>query len=184
MPYVAALSDEPWPTNRTRRPRSRATAATRAYSSSCSSRRSNARGCSRISPRKSSPGTCSGAGSGDDTRLASDEHGLDFEVVVEHDDVRAAADGDAADVAPAEDLRGHSRRCGEREVERGAERMKVADRVDHGQDAAREDAVGPAHGAVADAELDAAETVRLVAAVGRGDRVGHERDASGRGAPD
>src|SRR6476469_5153522 len=142
MPYVAALSDEPWPTNRTRRPRSRATAATRAYSSSCSSRRSNARGCSRISPRKSSPGTCSGAGSGDDTRLASHEHRLDFEVVVQHDDVRATADADPADVGPAEDLRGHGRRRCERELERRTERVEVADGVDHRQDAAREDAVG------------------------------------------
>src|SRR5213592_1360414 len=103
MPYVAALSDEPCPTKRTRRPRSRATVATRAYSSSCSSRRSNARGCSWISPRKSAPGTCSGAGSGDDTRLASDEYRLHFEVVVQHDEVCGTADAEAADVSSAED---------------------------------------------------------------------------------
>src|SRR3954452_17694788 len=126
MPYVAALSDEPCPTKRTRRPRSRATAATRAYSSSCSSNRSNARGCSWISPRKSSPGTCSGVGSGDDTRLASEKHRLHFEVVVQHDEVRRTADAEAADVVSPQDLRRHRRRRGECELDRHPERVQVA----------------------------------------------------------
>src|SRR3954470_22845499 len=117
MPYVAALSDEPCPTKRTRRPRSRATAATRAYSSSCSSRRSNAWGCSWISARKSLPGTCSGVGSGDDTSLASQQHRLHFEVVVQHDEVRRTADVEAADVVSSQDSCGHRRRRRERELE-------------------------------------------------------------------
>src|SRR3954453_2298719 len=184
MPYVAALSDEPCPTKRTRRPRSRATAATRAYSSSCSSNRSSARGCSWISPRKSWPGTCSGGGPGDDTRLASEEHRLHFEVVVEYDEIRRAADGEAADVVPAQDLRGHRRRRGEGELERHPEPVQVANGVDHRQNAARENSVRPAHGAVVDAEVDAPHAVRLVAAARRPDGARHERKPSGRLAPD
>src|SRR5919198_2487625 len=89
-PYAAALSDEPWPTIRTVvAPRSRAAAATRAYSASCSRSRARASGCSRISVRSFSPGTAgaAGMGSGDDTGLASDEDAVDLEVVVEDDDV-------------------------------------------------------------------------------------------------
>src|SRR3954468_14744307 len=103
MPYVAALSDAPCPTKRTRRPRSRATAATRAYSSSCSSRRSNARGCSWISARNSLPGIYSGVGSGEERPLASQQHRLHFEVVVQHDEIRGTADVEAADVVSSED---------------------------------------------------------------------------------
>src|SRR4051794_18303052 len=157
MPYVAALSDEPCPTKRTRRPRSRATAATRAYSSSCSSSLSNARGCSWISARKSLPGTCSGVGSGDDTRLASDQHRLDFEVVVQHDEIRRTADLEAADVVSAQDSCRHGRRRSECELEGHVERVQVANCVDHRQDAAREDSIRPADGPVVEAELDAPE---------------------------
>src|ERR687887_880328 len=87
-PYAAALSDEPWPTMRTVvAPRSRAAAAIRAYSLSCSSSERSACGCSRISARRWAPGSAaraSAAGSGDDTRLPADEDALDLEVVVEH----------------------------------------------------------------------------------------------------
>src|SRR3954452_3604855 len=164
MPYVAALSDDPCPTKRTRRPRSRATAATRAYSSSCSSRRSKARGCSWISARKSLPGTYSGVGSGDDTRLASQQHRLHFEVVVQHDEIRGTADVEAADVVSAEDSCRHRRRRSERELERHVEGVHVANCFDHRQHAARENSVRPSHGPVVEAELDAPEAVRLVAA--------------------
>src|SRR5205823_15024778 len=91
MPYEAALSDEPWPTSRTIvASRSRAAAATRANSRSCSSSPRSACGCSRISPRNWAPGWGGrpGSASAGDELIASDEHALDIEVVGQHDDVR------------------------------------------------------------------------------------------------
>src|SRR4051812_49248605 len=89
MPKDAALSDEPCPTKRTRfAPRPRATAATRAYSRSCSSRPRSACGCPRISDRNCEPGSGGAVRrSGCDELIASDEHALDLEIVGEDDDV-------------------------------------------------------------------------------------------------
>src|ERR1044072_5959254 len=88
-PNDAALSEEPWPTNRTRRrSRSRTTDATPAISASCSSRRRSAAGCSRISATNRVP--ISLPFSARDKRLSPDEGADDLEAVVEDDDVRRA----------------------------------------------------------------------------------------------
>src|SRR6187431_2162695 len=85
-PNDAALSEEPWPTNRTRRrSRSRTTDATPAISASCSSRRRSAAGCSRISARNRVP--ISLPFSACDKRLSPDEGADDLEGVVEGDEV-------------------------------------------------------------------------------------------------
>ena len=139
-----------------RRPRSRATAATRAYSSSCSSRRASARGCSRISPRKSSPGDVQRRRlrrrhAPRLRRAPSRPRGCRRARRRPRDRRRRAAD-----VGPAEDAaraRPSPRRA--RSSSGDPERVEVAHRVDHRQDAAGEDPVRPAHGAVADADLDA-----------------------------
>src|SRR5207244_657987 len=163
-PYDAALSEEPWPTIRTRFvPRSRAVAATRANSSPCSSSPSSARGCSRISARNWLPSSPTGSrsrASSDDTRLASHEHALDLEAVAQDDKI-----GGEVDVEPPNrretEHGGRDRRRGSDSVgEPDSEGMQVSDGVDHRQHAARQDAVRPAHGAVAHDHLEAAEAVR------------------------
>src|SRR6059058_242391 len=103
-------------------PRSRAAAATRAYSASCSRSRARASGCSRISARSFSPGSAgaAGTGSGDDTGLAADEDAVDLEVVVEHDDVGGQTGLEATDRREPDDLRRHGASRFERLGERHA----------------------------------------------------------------
>src|SRR5919198_2595637 len=170
-------------------PRSRAAAATRAYSLSCWSSERSAFGCSLISARSWAPGStvrAPGAGSGDDTRLPADEHAVDPEVVVEHDDVGRPARVEAPDRRDPDDAGRHRARCLERLRERNAERVEVPHRLDHRQHAPGEDAVRPADDAVPERHLEAAEAVRAVAHAGPGarERIRDEREAPGRGAPD
>ena len=88
----------------------RASAATSANSDSCESRRRSAAGCSRISSSSAAPGGSGGTGSGSDKVFAPDEHAVDLEVVVEHDDVRAHAALDPPDLELADDSRRDRRR--------------------------------------------------------------------------
>ena len=80
---------------------------------------------------------------------------------------------------------GRNRRCGIGcALERDAELDEVPDRLDHRQRAAREHAVVPADDAVADVDPDVAECVLAVPEPRAGDRIGHEREASGRDPPE
>ena len=116
--------------------------------------------------------------------VASDEHPLDGEVVVEHDDVGRQPDAQAPDVRAPDHPRGHGRRRAERVRERHAERVQVPDRLDHRQRAAREHAVGAAGDAVAHVDLEAAQAVGAVADARAGDRVRDEGHAPAGGLPD
>src|SRR5436190_8522780 len=119
-----------------------------------------------------------------DMHLAAHEHAGDVEVVVEHDDVGGEADAEPADLVVAERPAGHGRSGRDRVLERDAERVEVAERVDHRQDATREHAFGTADGAVVHLDVEAAERrVRALAASGGGDRVGDEREAAGGCVP-
>ena len=123
----------------------------------------------------------SGTASGCDTGLASDEHALDLEFLAEDDEVGGGADLDPAGVG-ADHARGDGGGRVERVLERDAERVQVAHRLDHRQDAAREHAVvRRADDSVAHLDRDVAEPVGAVAAdAGAGDGVGDEREAAAR----
>src|SRR5690242_14979886 len=101
----------------------------RAISSLAASSRSSAAGCSKISVRKSVPGTAAMA-SARDTGLSADEHALDLEVVVQHHHVRAPADPEAAEVAQPEDSGGNERGGLGSPFERDSELDQVPHRLD------------------------------------------------------
>src|SRR5262249_59092941 len=88
-------------------PRSRAVAATRAKSASCSSSARSACGCSRISARKTAPGGSATTVSGDDTGLAADADAFDLEVVVQDEQVGLGADLQPPELWPPEHASRH-----------------------------------------------------------------------------
>src|SRR3954468_18325694 len=153
--------------------------ATASNSARCASSRRSASGCSRISAKYSAPG------SGGDKGLAGNEDTLDLHFFAEDDEVCPGADLDPPGVG-ADHARGN---CGggvERRLERDAEGVQVPNRVDHGQDAAREDAVPvAAYDAVAHLDRDVPEAVGAVPAdPGAGDRIGDESQAPAGRLPD
>src|SRR5262245_52407504 len=109
--------------------------ATLAYAASCSSSARSAAGCSRISARNCCPGPPVAISSASDTRLSADENALDAKTVVEDDDVRGDAARDTAGRVGAEDPGGDGGCRVERLLERDAERVEVAHRLDHRQHA-------------------------------------------------
>src|SRR5919108_3407611 len=130
-------------------PRLRASSATRAYVRWCSSSARRARGCARISARKSAPGASgAAAGSGNDTGLAPDADALDLEVVVQNHEVGGQLDVESAERGASEDARRNRRRGPDRLGERDAEPVQVTHRLDHGQRAPSEDVTVAAHDAL------------------------------------
>ena len=169
-----------------RAPRSRAAAATRANSASCvEQRRSASRLLADLREEARAARLGRPRAQADDTRSASDEHALDLEVVVEDDDVGGQPDVEAPGLAAPSTRAGHRGRRIERLRERRAERVQVADRLDHRERRCPASiAVRPAHGAVGTSTSTLAEAVGAVARARAGHRVGHERDAARSGAPD
>src|SRR6476620_2489390 len=181
MPYEAALSEEPWPTIRmVVAPRSRISVAIRANSVSCSSSRSSAAGCSRISSRNWAPGSRAGASasSADDTCASFHEHALDLEVVSEHDEVGREPDSDATGRRKTEHASRHLGRGTDRVLEWNAQRVEVPDGVDHRQRAPRKRPARAAREPVADLDVEVAQTVGAVVQAGAGHGVGGERETS------
>src|SRR5712691_5514897 len=162
----------------------RAAAATRANSLSCSSSRRRACGCSRISDRKSEPGSGAATASDDDTRLASNHDPFDVEVVVEHDDVGRETDVEATCFFEPECARGNGRGCGKRLLDRDAEHVEVPNRFDHRQQAPREHSLGRANCSILDLQRHGAQAVRAPGHARRRNGVRDERDAPGRRTPD
>src|SRR5918994_1447022 len=184
-PYDAALSDEPCATSRTSVRFVRlASEATSANSDSCESRRRSAAGCSRISSSSAAPGGSSARGSGSDKVFAPNEHAVDLEVVVEHDDVGAHAALDPSDLELADDPGRDRRRRGERVRERHAERVQIPDRLQHRQHASREHVLRAARAAASNLDLDVAQAVAAVTLPRTRHRIGDEREPARGGAPD
>src|SRR5919108_4527945 len=143
-------------------PRSWTAAATRAKSSVRSASRRSASGCSRISARKRSPtlASCvSARASEGDTADALDEDALDLELVRQDDEVSGRAHGEPAHGWQSKHARRHLGRRLDRFLERGAERMEVANRLDHRQRAARKRSPGAACDSVHDLDLETAQAV-------------------------
>ena len=124
MPYDAALSDEPCPTMRTSRKLALANDAprSRAISSSCSSRRRSAAGCSRISARKRRAGRHCRLSLRHVSRLR--RRADDLEVVVEDDEVRRPAHVDPAELRAPRTRAGTARGGLERPLERDVRRRR------------------------------------------------------------
>src|SRR5262249_30165976 len=136
-------------------PRSRISPATRANSASRSRRRSRASGCSRISSRNRAPGSLVAATcSADDTRAPFDEHSLDLEVVAEDDEIGWKPDAEPAGRREPQNACRHIRGCTDCILERHAERMEVADGVDHRERAPGERTGRTASDAVADLDVE------------------------------
>src|SRR3954463_10914774 len=165
-----------------RAPRRCASAATRAYASSCSSSARSAAGGPRISDRKVAPPACGrGAASGNDTRLTPDADSVELEVVVEDDEVGGRADVEATEAGGAEHAGGDPGGGLNRLAQRDAELVQVPHRVDHRQRAAGEHVVHAAGDAVAYLDLGAGEQVRAVAHACAGHGIRDEGDATGPG---
>ena len=183
----AALSEEPWPTMRTRRaPRSRAPRPRPART------RARARAALRVpaAARGSRPGTARrlppvGLQPRATTRASPPTNTLSISRL----SLSTTTSAGRSTLEPSERRQAehggrHGGRGGDRVGELDAERVQVPHRVDHRQHAAGEHAVRAADGAVADDDLEAAEAVGAVGHARAGDRVGDERDPSGGGAPD
>ena len=90
---------------------------------------------------------------------------------------------EATDLRQAEDARRDGGGRVDRLSERDAELVQVLHRLDHGQRAAGEDAVGPADCPAAHLHVEAPEGIGAVARTGGSNRIGDERDSPGRRAP-
>jgi hypothetical protein len=70
---------------------------------------------------------------GNDTSFPAEQHPLDLEAVVENDDVCCQPDVQMADVRLGNDAGGHRGGRRQRVLERHAESVEIANRLDHRQ---------------------------------------------------
>src|SRR5439155_24228287 len=112
-----------------------------------SSRRASADGCSRSSD------------SSHDTRFTPAQHAHDLQPVVEDNDVRVPPRLEHAEIRPAENPCRHRGGRADSLLERDAERVQVANGVDHRQHRAREHTVLTEWHPVGDLGLDVSELV-------------------------
>src|ERR1700730_12192463 len=115
--------------------------------------------CLSISRARAAGCSCSSASS-HDTRLAPTEDADDLEPVVQDDDVGEAAGLEDAEIGPAENASRHGGRCAHRVLERNAECMQVANRLDHRQHGPGPYPISTNRHAVRDVDLHVAKLIR------------------------